>query len=121
MDDRLAELRRQREIVAGHLRWLDQQIVRSEMGGSPDAPVAAPTPTPVSHALAPATPSPAPVASIQPGSPAGEPQAIPEVALPETDSTSIRSDVRRGCFIYVAVVTVLLAASLGVVLWISSQ
>jgi hypothetical protein len=45
--------------------------------------------------------------------------AIPETALPEVDPGSIRNEVRRGCFIYVAIITLLLAASIAVAVWIA--
>src|SRR3954470_22363220 len=61
MPDRLAELRRQRALIAEHLAWLDRQI--AEAGGSsvPAAqPALQPTPTP-------ATPlGPTPLPKVEP-------------------------------------------------------
>lgn len=114
MDDPTGELRRQRELVAAHLRWLDEQIARNS--GLPPRPPSAP-------AVAISTPQPPPVgamASTSPpqGSPAAAAQ-FPEIVLPEIDPGSIRNEVRRGCLIYVIIATVLLAASVGVAVWIS--
>ncbi|HUG10328.1 MAG TPA: hypothetical protein VMM36_04910 [Opitutaceae bacterium] len=116
MEDPNGELRRQRELVAAHLRWLDEQIARSPGQSSPAAiplvpppPVSTSKPMPPPHV--PVGAIPAPVAS----------GSIPELVLPEIDPGSIRNEVRRGCFIYVIIVTLLLAASIAVAVWIGGE
>lgn len=120
MDDPTGELRRQRELVAAHLRWLDEQIARTQ-GASPPPPRPAqssPPPAPVSPPplAAAARPPAAPPSAALPVLP-----ALPEIALPEIDPGSVRNEVRRGCFVYVIVATVLLAASIAVAVWIGGQ
>lgn len=96
MDDPTGELRRQRELVAAHLRWLDDQIARaSGQQTKPPATEEAATPDPS-----------APVEEVA-------------IVLPEIDPGSVRSEVRRGCFIYVIGVTLLLAAGLAVAVWVA--
>jgi len=120
MDDPNGELRRQRDLVAAHLRWLDEQIARAP--GTAPAPLPAP-PTP------PAMPASPPhlVATETPKSSATHVAAsttsasLPEIALPEIDPGSIRNEVRRGCFVYVAIVTLLLALSIAAAVWIGGQ
>lgn len=116
MEFREEELRRQREIVAAHLRWLDQEIAR----GQPAAPA---------KALAPQSPAPPIAPPPQPSfasrptevTPSAQARVLPELAVPELDSGSIRNDVRRGCMIYVVIVSVLIAASLGLALWLAGE
>jgi hypothetical protein len=116
MEDSNGELRRQRELVAAHLRWLDEQIARSSGQLLPVAIPAAPPPpiaTPVS-----VTPPPLSTGTIP--LPAAS-AVLPDIAIPEIDPGSIRNEVRRGCFIYVIIVTVLLAASIAVAVWIGGE
>jgi len=113
MEDRQGDLRQQRELIAAHLRWLDQEIART---AQPTEPVAAVPP--VSPPPAPGLPGlQAPLSS--PLSTAA--QIAPELTLPEIDPHSIRNDVRRGCFIYILVVSLLLAASVAVAVWIAGE
>jgi hypothetical protein len=116
MDDPTGELRRQRELIAAHLRWLDEQIARTQ--GTPPPPPSAPS-IPVPAALTPATPSVGDMNPPHTAAAAMSSSAIPETALPEVDPGSIRNEVRRGCFIYVAIITLLLAASIAVAVWIA--
>ena len=117
MEDPTGELRRQRDLIAAHLRWLDEQIARSP-GVSPP---------PASIPLVPSSPVAASIPLQPPHLPAGRtpaevaPASIHEVVLPEIDAGSIRNEVRRGCFIYVIIVTVLLAASVAVAVWIGGE
>ena len=117
MDDPTGELRRQREIIAAHLRWLDAQIARTQgpasAAGAPAPEAAAPS-TPVHPA---ATTADIPAArQILAGT-----AAAPEIDIPEIDPGSIRNEVRRGCFIYIVGVTVLLAASVALAVWIAGK
>lgn len=108
MEDRLGDLRRQRESVVGHLRWLDQEIARAAQTQSASAPPPASIPVIAPVPLRP-----------QEAAPPADHRVLPELVMPEIDPSSIRSDVRRGCFIYVAIVSVLIAASLSLALWLA--
>jgi hypothetical protein len=111
------ELRRQRELVAAHLRWLDEQIARSPGQPPPVASVPVGVPPPIATSI-PLTPTIVPAA----GNPASAASTgLPDAALPEIDPGSIRNEVRRGCFIYIIIVTVLLAASIAVAVWIGGE
>ena len=112
MQDRLAELRRQRALVAEHLAWLDREIAAAEGKPSP-APLPAPTPTPAPTATeilakvaepAPALP---PVASDHPDA----------ALLPEPQPTDIKNDVRRGCLLYFALASLAVVAGTGLLVW----
>lgn len=105
MEDRPEELRRQREFVAAHLRWLDEVIARTE---ARDRPATIPAPRE----------SAAPVA-VPPPLPAAAQPASAEPVLPEIDPGSIRNEIRRGCLIYAIGAAVLLAASVAVAVWIA--
>jgi hypothetical protein len=121
MDDPTGELRRQRDLIAAHLRWLDDQIARSQ-GTSPPPPVAAPpSPSAVPLAPLPFASAAGPIAVPTQAAASGEPATLPEIALPEIDPGSVRNEVRRGCFIYVIIATVLLGASIAVAVWIGGQ
>ncbi len=54
--DRLAELRRQRALVAQHLAWIDSELFEAEAGqpSAPSAPVAIPAPAVTRPPLLPA-------------------------------------------------------------------
>ncbi|MFT3828428.1 MAG: hypothetical protein QM691_01855 [Opitutaceae bacterium] len=115
MQDRLAELRRQRALVAEHLAWLDR-----ELAAAAPAEAASPSsenkPRPASDLAAP-----------PPGLPAGPlapadnppPDSTPHAALPEAKPAEIRSDVRRGCFLYFAIATLLGLAGVALIIWLS--
>jgi len=97
VSDRLAELQRQRALLQEHLAWLDREITAEQIKSGLTANAAAPA--------AETTTSPAP-----------EPRANP---IPDADALigqysaspeSLQSDVRKGCFFYVALATVALIA-----------
>lgn len=113
MQDRLAELRRQRALVAEHLVWLDREIADAEGKPAP-APLPALTPSPALSAAAEIvakTPGPAP--------------AVPPVArdqpdaalLPEPQPADIKNDVRRGCLLYFALASVAVVAGTAFLIW----
>lgn len=114
MQDRLAELRRHRALVAEHLVWLDREIAAAE--GKP-----APAPTPE------LPPPPAPTAAeilakASEPAPAVPPVVVdqPETALlPEHQPTDIKNDVRRGCLLYFALASAAVIALGGLLVWAS--
>ncbi len=106
MSDRLAELRRQRALVQSHLTWLDAEIAR-ESGSAPTgaAPATATHPT--------ALPALVPAPSFEdppPMTPVAD-TILQEYRVPET---ALKSDVRKGCFLYF--IAALAAVAVGVVL-----
>ena len=118
MSDRLAELRRQRALMAEHLAWLDREIagtgekapsVAALSASVPAAhhPVAAPTATPT----APADPTPA-AATAPATAVAPEVAAAADAILEEyrVQPDSVHTDVKKGCFLYFAAAFALLAA-----------
>ncbi|HLP26775.1 MAG TPA: hypothetical protein VK477_13925 [Acidobacteriota bacterium] len=123
MQDRLAELRRQRTLVAEHLAWIDREIAAATPAESP-----AQLPTDISRtAPTPAVPAilgvPQPVAATSP-LPLGDASAagaVPLPSLPETKPAEIQSDVRRGCFIYFALATFLGLAGVALIIWLSQE
>jgi hypothetical protein len=117
MQDRLAELRRQRALVAEHLAWLDRELGALSTAATPAPAVPAPTgttpvvtagDTPPTSAVPPATP--APTADIAP--------AAIEL-LPETKPTEIKQDVRRGCLLYFAIASAAAIAAIALLVWAS--
>ena len=94
--EQLAELRRQRELVARHLAWLDGEIVRLGAGSPPSS--AAPTPVAVDPAAA----------DQLTQAVAREVQATEGYS---PDPTSSARDARRGC-LWLAVL-VLIVGALG--------
>ena len=107
MQERLAELLRQRALVAEHLAWLDREIGRLASQATPPAAPSVATPAPVAtppsitaDALAPATETPA-------------------LALPEHRPADIKDDVKRGCFVYVAIAALLVVLGGGLLVWAS--
>lgn len=116
MDDPTGELRRQRDLVAAHLRWLDEQIAHTRV--TPQSPPAAPS-VPVAQAQTPTMPAAAHVGEPPASAAAPSPSAIPEIAMPEVDPGSVRNEVRRGCFIYVAIASLLLIVSVALAVWVA--
>lgn len=129
MPDRLAELRRQRALIAEHLAWLDREISASaattqSQGASaatvPSGKSPEPTPKPIAHKL-PLDPA-AILAAAQP-SPA--PTAVPPDAdvhaylLPEHQPTDVKQDVRRGCFLYFGLAALLVVVGCALLVWAS--
>jgi hypothetical protein len=106
MSDRLAELRRQRELVQQHLAWLDREIAAEAAKQNPAQTAAA-----LAAAVAATTPkiSPAPLAQS-----AADVSATPPAAAqanPDADRileefrvspSALHHDVKKGCFLYFA-------------------
>ena len=93
MSDRLAELRRQRQLLQEHLAWLDREIAATGTPPADPAPGAAPT-------VNPAPPPPAPTA-------VSGPDEADELLRQYTSSPeSLQKDVRKGCFLYFALASV---------------
>ncbi len=121
MQDRLAELRRQRALIAEHLAWLDREITAA--GSASITPSAAPPPQVVKVAppappldpasiLAKVAEPPATVAPSAPDDPHTD-------LLPEHRPADIKSDVRRGCFLYLALATLAVVVFGGLLVWAS--
>jgi hypothetical protein len=89
---RLSELHHQRALVREHLAWLDREIDRESAGFTPpDAvPIAQPSP------LAPS-------------------QSVAEFEAYTPDPISAAKETRRGCFIVLAAVVLLIAAALSAI------
>lgn len=114
MQDRLAELRRQRALVAEHLVWLDREIAAAEGKPTPaPLPALPPPPAPTAAEIlaraAEPTPALAPVASDQPEA----------SLLPEHQPADIKNDVRRGCLLYFALASAAVIAIGGLLVWAS--
>ena len=108
MQDRLAELRRQRALVAEHLAWLDRELAAA----APE-----PIPGPVLPASGAAATSAVPSVPADPAAAdsAGEPP------LAQPDPADIKSDVRRGCFLYFAAAVFLGLVGVGLIIWLSQE
>ena len=106
MSDRLAELRRQRALVQEHLAWLEREIAQAER-----TPVEAATfPPPFA---APAFRATSPVESglaAPPVMPAGTEAADQILDKYRVPATSVQSDVRKGCFLYLVAAFLLVGA-----------
>ena len=103
MSERLADLRRQRALVAEQLAWLDQEIAAAA-GSAPAAVSPAPVAPAVPAVAAPVAP-PLPPARV----PVPPPIAAPPAALAEADEMlekyrvepgALKSNVTKGCFLY---------------------
>jgi hypothetical protein len=121
MDERLAELKRQRAGIAAHLAWLDREIAACE-GVRPASGATGPAtgPTipfpPPSTAAATAMQAPAAPLPLQ-GSAADATSSLPLSGVPEIDPRSIKSDVQRGCLVYIALGLVVAALFVFWVYW----
>ena len=107
MQDRLAELRRQRALVVEHLGWLDREIAAAAPSGLSSTPAVQPN-----IAEQPATLAEASLAVVPP-SQSSSSDAVPS-PLPNLRPADIKQDVRRGCFLYfgLALLLVVLAGAL---------
>ena len=120
MSDRLHDLQRQRALAQEQVAWLDREIA-AEIAKSGTTPATAQLATP-SH---PASPTPAALASaarratntVESALPADAEKILAEY---QTSPSSIKNDVKRGCFLYLAFAFALLAASL-VALYLHSR
>jgi hypothetical protein len=101
MNPHLEKLIRQRAIVTEHLRWLDEEVARETAASGAVGPgegrIDAQKPPSASLEV---------VSAIDPATPESEP-----------DSKAIHEEVRRGCFVYVAIAAaVLLLVVVGIYL-----
>jgi hypothetical protein len=105
MSDRLKELQRHRAMLQEHLAWLDREI--AALGEA--KPSGLPPAEGVSRPYMPPPPAPVPVAPLPPSSPVlpsltaqlASAKAAEEImAQYQTDSMSVQSKTRLGCFLY---------------------
>ena len=102
--DRLDDLHRQRALVQEHLAWLDREIAADKAARRP-----APWPPSPPHASA-APASPSPIAAH-----ADETALVAEAIAKDylVPSAAVKTDVKKGCFLYFALAFVLLAAGVA--------
>jgi len=116
MPSRLDELHRQRALLREHLAWLDREIAAAE-NASP-----APAPAGTTAPALPAVPDLAPLPSVPSSDRPGPVDADEMLAQYRTQSQDLRTDVRKGCFLYFT--TAFLALGLlvaGLYFYFSSQ
>lgn len=135
MSDRLAELRRQRALLEEHLAWLDR-----EMGAQTRQDSAARGGAPNPIAPLPRTAAPARALSLAPGAdaiarppfaavapdPGAGVSTLPAQPMPVADAVldkyrvapeAMKSDVRKGCFLYFVAAFVLLGLGVTILWW----
>lgn len=128
MPDRLAELRRQRALIAEHLAWLDREIAAagSASAASPEPPIAsgleaasAPVPAELDPAaiLAAATTA-KPVAPVAAGH-ATEDDIAAKHLPTKRQPADIQQDVRRGCLLYFSIAALLVIGLCALLVWVS--
>jgi len=126
MQDRLGDLRRQRELVAEHLRWLDREIAReSAVSGQPNTPTAAPIaplsptiPISKSESVSPAVAAvPSPGSTIATTAPFAA--VVPGHDLPAIDPNAVKSRTSWGCFFYILIAAVVLAGGTWALVWLA--
>lgn len=106
--DRLAELRRQRQLMQEHLAWLDREIAAAGSPPADPAPIAEP-------AANPAISQPAPT-------PASGPDEADALLRQYTASPeSLQKDVRKGCFLYFALASLAVIALVAVLYFALSK
>ncbi len=125
MSDRLQELLRQRALVQGHLAWLDSEIAAASSGpasASPSAPHVAssaralsrPVPAAPSYLAGQAAAIARHAAAAAPSSENQNPavHAAAEAILEgyRVPADSLKTDVRKGCFLYFFVALALFGA-----------
>ncbi len=119
MPDRLAELRRQRALVAEHLAWLDREIAAA----APSPVGAFPPPSPRPAVAPPPSLDPAAIlaaAAAPPSAPVAEPDPLAHL-VPERPPAAIKQDVRLGCFLYLFLATVGLVGFCALIYWGSQK
>ncbi len=116
MPDRLAELRRQRALIQEHLAWLDRQI--AEAGGSTSAPASKPA-APQAEAKAVVAAALKASSAATPPPESAEVTAAANAILDEyrSDPNSLKTDVRKGCFLYFFGALALVALGVAVLWW----
>jgi hypothetical protein len=120
MPERLAELRRQRALIAEHLAWLDREIATSS---SASAVPAAATPAPAAldpGAMLAADAAAKGTASAKPSSPSVEDELAAKHLPPPRQQGDIRQDVRRGCLLYFGIAAFLVAGLCALLIWVSN-
>jgi len=125
MSDRLAELRRQRDLVEEHLAWLKGEIAAAE-NDLPHPPTTLPPFRIASFPTEGAVPSP-----VVPAGPSAPIMATPAVDAPAADEileqyrtppSNLHQNVKKGCLLYFAAAFVLLCLGVTVLYFlISSQ
>jgi hypothetical protein len=130
MADRLAELLRQRALLQDHVAWLDREIAVASgsstvalpgtppVAGSPvpaspgEIPIPTPeAPVPVTRPAPIATPVPAPT----PTPPAGVAVSAEEILdRYRVEPRAVHTDVRKGCFLYLAAAFAVVIAGVAI-------
>ena len=109
MSDRLTELQRQRRLLQEHVAWLDREIAaESAKSGAPSAPLPAAVQSTPREPTALAAAAQRATTQLESTLPADAEAFLEQYATPPQ---SIQSDVKRGCFIYVALAAALLTAA----------
>lgn len=128
MQDRLADLRRQRALIQEHLDWIDREIIRAERqlqaGHSAAHASATPAVIPPGALVGSAAP-PAPAAQTLAPLSAAAITTPPHLAQADAildeyrvPTNTLKSDVRKGCLLYFAGAFVLLGAGIAL-LWLA--
>jgi len=124
MSDRLTELRRQRALVQEHLAWLDREIAEASGADSSAGPVFPPSsaasdvpPPAAAVVVAAALKARAAVPAVSATTPTPVPEspavaAAADAILDEyrVAPDALKTDVKKGCFLYFALALVLVAA-----------
>lgn len=115
MSDRLDALLRQRALLREHLAWLESEIAAAEDAAERSPAAAAPDPLAAPATPAVRTASPLVRPTVAPASPASPSRPLPAAAVApavvaaqadeiletyRTPANSLKSDVRKGCFLY---------------------
>lgn len=113
MPDHLAELRRQRALIAAHLAWLDREIEAASGKTDP-----APAPSGALAAQDPALATAIVAAALKAQTAAATPEHPAVAAAADTileeyriPSETLKTDVRKGCFLYFAAALLFVAAT----------
>lgn len=121
--DRLAELRRQRALIQEHLAWLDSQI-ETASGTKPPAPATPPSPQSPPLVEDPALAAAIVAAALKAkGSPAA-PEPSPADAILDEYKVApdlLKTDVRKGCFLYFAAAFALLIVAVVILYFALSR
>jgi len=142
MPDRLAELRRQRALIAEHLAWLDREIATAAANAAEQAsttepntaavlvePSASASFVPLTAPAAPPLDAAAVLASIKADG-AEKPTATgPTDSLttktelgapaPDKDQRDVRTETRKGCFLYLLIASAATALGVWLLIWAS--
>lgn len=135
MPDRLQELRRQRALVQEHLAWLDGEI--AAVSGQASASTPAPHLAPAARAMPSPTPSASSYLAGQAAAIARHASSVPVAASSENPAVhaaaeaileeyrvpadSLKTDVRKGCFLYFFIGLALLGAGVTALYFLLSK